>query len=67
VLNQSNILKIIINGRQNGEIIRFLSLRNYKSIPAMMHANYTKFCPMVVLILDFRSTKNNITDVMVFQ
>jgi hypothetical protein len=36
-------------------------------IPAMMHTNYEKFCPMVVLILDFRSTKNNITDVMVFQ
>ena len=35
--------------------------------PAMMHTNYAKFCPMVVLILDSRSTKNNITDVMVFQ
>jgi hypothetical protein len=31
VLNQSNILKITINGRQSGEILRFVSLRNYKS------------------------------------
>ena len=43
------------------------TLQLNEHIPAMMHTNYAKFCPMVVLILDSRSTKNNITDVMVFQ